>query len=198
VERPGHGALFKGRTTRTGSCIAPSISNRLTFPGCAEKAMKCPCGTGAEYDHCCGPLHTGQRDATTALELMRSRYTAYYRGELEYLLKTLHPDKHRPGEMQELAATLGETRWLSLSILETRDGQPGDLTGVVEFEARYQAPEGVGTLRERSRFVREHGKWLYVDQEESRQAAKASDPGRNDPCACGSGKKFKKCCGRSA
>ena len=153
----------------------------------------CPCGGPGDYASCCEPLHLGTRTAATALELMRSRYTAYCQGEVDYLLSTHHPDGQQADERQSLAATIAGTRWLGLTIVETVAGGPEDAAGVVAFEARYSGSDGAGVLRERSRFVKQDGRWLYLTGE---HGERAGAPGRNDPCSCGSGKKFKKCCGR--
>ena len=153
----------------------------------------CPCGGGRPYAMCCGPLHHGARTAATALELMRSRYAAYAHNELAYLVDTLHPDGRAEGLLARLAESNAGVRWMGLRIVGAARGGAGDDTGIVEFEARYDGPGGPGALRERSRFVRQSGAWLYVGPE---AAAGAGLPGRNDPCSCGSGAKFKKCCGR--
>ncbi len=118
----------------------------------------CPCGAPTLYAACCGPLHRGRGLAETAEELMRSRYSAYAVGELGYVFRTWHPAT-RPNDV---TATPGLV-WTGLEVLEVVDGGPGDDTGEVEFEARYQGPSGPGVMRERSRFERRAGRWVYVD-----------------------------------
>lgn len=151
----------------------------------------CPCGSLNPYAMCCGPLHHGARTANTAVELMRSRYAAYAKGELVYLVDTLHPDKRDDALLSRLAESNAGVRWTGLSVLATARGKAGDDVGSVEFEAHYVGPDGAGALKERSRFVRHDGDWVYVEPE---AAPAAGSPGRNDPCPCGSGKKYKKCC----
>jgi SEC-C motif-containing protein len=124
---------------------------------------------------------------------MRSRYSAFASANIDYLLATLHPSQHQADERQALAQSIASSEWLSLTVLATEAGQAGDLEGVVEFAARYQQTGEQGVLHERSRFVFEHGRWFYVDGEF--EPVPANKPGRNDPCWCGSGKKFKKCHG---
>ncbi|HEV7173757.1 YchJ family protein [Pedococcus sp.] len=114
----------------------------------------CPCGRGASYTGCCGPLHEGQRAASTAEELMRSRYAAYVVGDTSYLLRTWHP-RTRPAELDP-GRFVG---WLDLTVLATADGRYDDRFGEVEFRATH----GDGVLHERSRFVRRAGRWVYVD-----------------------------------
>ncbi len=94
----------------------------------------------------------------TAEGLMRSRFAAFRDGDVAWLLASWHPGT-RPTEL-----TLDEgLRWRGLQIVDTVDGGEGDETGIVEFRATYIGPDGHGVLHERSRFVREHGRWFYVD-----------------------------------
>ena len=155
----------------------------------------CPCGSGRPFEHCCRPLLDGEREAASAEELMRSRYSAYAEGRLDYIDRTYHSSqqKHRHSDAVEQAAT--RVTWLGLEILATEKGGPGDQQGRVDFIARY-AENGVEhAMRERSRFVREQGRWVYLDGEvKALPRRQDKKPGRNDPCPCGSGKKYKKCC----
>lgn len=92
---------------------------------------------------------------------MRSRFEAFRRADAAWLLRTWHPST-RPRDL-DLA---DNPRWRGLQIVETVDGRPDDDTGVVEFRATYLGDGGgVGILHERSRFVREGGRWFYVDGE---------------------------------
>ncbi|MFW2373925.1 MAG: YchJ family protein [Gammaproteobacteria bacterium] len=149
----------------------------------------CPCDSGHPEASCCGPVIEGLQSAASAEALMRSRYTAYVRGDREYLLKTWHP-KHRPAEL-----TLEDTglHWTGLQVLQTEAGQPGDTQGVVEFIARYERAGNRGMVQERSRFLYVQGHWLYLDGD----LKSTEKPGRNSSCPCGSRKKYKRCCGRS-
>ena len=121
-------------------------------------STQCPCGTGADYDSCCGPLHRGERQATTAVELMRSRYTAYARGELGHLFRSWHPHT-RPADVSPDPATT----WTGLEVLATSLGGPADDEGTVEFRASFRTPSRAGSLHELSRFARRAGRWVYVD-----------------------------------
>lgn len=148
----------------------------------------CPCGSNHPFDSCCGPLLAASHQAATAEALMRSRYTAYGRRDEAYLLRTWHPST-RP-------ATLGldeDIHWLGLEILRAEAGGPDDREGMVEFVASYRVGDQAGSLQEASRFVREDGRWLYLD---GKIQAAAEKPGRSAPCPCGSGRKYKRCCGR--
>ena len=170
-----------------------------------SNTASCPCESGALFEACCGPLLSGTSSAATAEALMRSRYTAYVRVAVPYLLETWHPST-RPQEIDVDAMP----HWCGLEILGCDQGGEGDAQGWVEFRATALAEGRLLVLRERSRFVRDEGTWRYVDGEfiEEEKPAVALQPtepaktpvgkgkvGRNDPCPCGSGKKFKKCCG---
>lgn len=157
----------------------------------------CPCGSGNDFDVCCGPYLRGERVPPTAEALMRSRYVAYAKNDLEYLAKTWHPSKERDVK-RILRTDTGKLEWTGLEIRDVQAGGAEDTEGTVEFVAHYRLQDQLGEVRELSRFRKERGFWYYlagkvvdpnrVEREEPR-------PGRNDPCPCGSGKKFKKCCG---
>ncbi len=117
---------------------------------------KCPCGVGASYLACCAPLHLGQRAAETPEQLMRSRYSAFARGDAAYLLRTWAPET-RPVDLGDL----GRREWTGLDIHE--HGLDGPDDGFVRFTARYRQGDRKSALRERSRFRREAGAWVYVD-----------------------------------
>ncbi len=104
--------------------------------GFAQDSGPCPCG-GGEYSRCCGPLHRQERRAETAEQLMRSRYSAFAKGEVDYLLQTHEPTESR----RALRQACRQTRWLGLSILAVDGGGAADLEGTVRFEARHR--EGV-------------------------------------------------------
>ncbi|MFH9404633.1 YchJ family protein [Streptomyces sp. NPDC017638] len=116
----------------------------------------CPCGLPATYDACCGRFHTGRAAAPTAESLMRSRYSAFVTGDAGYLLRTWHP-RTRPERLDPDP----RMRWTGLEILDTAGGSAFHTTGTVEFRASYRG----GALRERSRFERVDGAWVYVDGE---------------------------------
>ena len=120
-------------------------------------AMRCPCGTGETYEACCGRLHEGTGVAATAEALMRSRYSAFAKGDAGYLHKTW--DRATRPASVELD---GGISWRFLEIVETVAGGPLDPVGIVEFRAHYRSPSGHGERHERSRFARQNGRWVYV------------------------------------
>ncbi len=149
----------------------------------------CPCQSGDSFQKCCQPILNGIQAASTPEALMRSRYTAYTLNDLPYLLASWHPST-RPKTIDP--ATI--PHWLGLEIIMTNSGAGQENEGVVEFKASFLQNRKVSILHERSRFVKETGHWYYVDGEILPSEA-TTTPGRNSPCPCKSGKKFKKCCG---
>lgn len=121
-------------------------------------AGPCPCGSRDSYADCCRPLHYGERAADTALALMRSRFSAFARGEANYLKESWHPST-RPTRLDLDSDVL----WRRLQIVDTVAGGPDDDAGVVEFRAQYALRGERHILHERSRFSRDQGRWLYVD-----------------------------------
>jgi SEC-C motif-containing protein len=118
----------------------------------------CVCLSGEPYAQCCGRFHSGAAEAATAEQLMRSRYSAFVRLDADYLLRTWHPDT-APAHL-ELDRGMG---WRRLDILSTSGGGPFDSAGTVEFKAHYRYDGARRVLHEVSRFVREDGRWYYVD-----------------------------------
>ena len=155
----------------------------------------CPCQSGATYQACCEPYITGRVKPPTALALMRSRYTAYTQENRGYLLATWDPETV-PSDLTFKGNTV---EWTGLEILSHSAGQPGDSSGRVEFQAFFRAGNQTSKLRENSRFRKDADQWLYIDGDVARAPNKTVSTkikvGRNDPCPCGSGKKFKRCCG---
>jgi len=160
----------------------------------------CPCGTEKTYETCCGPLIAGA-PAATAEALMRSRYTAYARGEIDYILSTHDPEVGEPVDRAATEKWSRETTWLGLKIVSTERGGPSDTDGKVEFVATHRAAKGgpVQLHHELAVFARPavDKRWLFVDGTPVRPVPVKRDehPGRNEPCSCGSGKKYKKCHG---
>ncbi|MEL7639391.1 MAG: YchJ family protein [Solidesulfovibrio sp.] len=161
----------------------------------------CPCGSGRPLAACCGPCLAGAMAAPTAEALMRSRYAAYARGDMAYLEKTLLPKKRAGFSPEATRAFCADVVWTGLDVVRTEAGGPDDETGLVEFTARYVKAGEPMELREVSRFKQRGGRWFYVDGLTGGDAAPADTDrgpgqvGRNSPCPCGSGKKYKRCCG---
>ncbi|HHI76785.1 MAG TPA: YchJ family protein [Gammaproteobacteria bacterium] len=159
----------------------------------------CHCGSGRPYADCCGPLITGERPAPTAEALMRSRYSAYVVEAIDYLGETLHPEHRHDWDREATARWAAGADWRGLEILEVEGGGPDDTEGWVTFVARFVERGEPRRHQERSRFRRHQDRWYYVDGELPKPPTRRKEGprvGRNDPCPCGSGRKYKKCCGR--
>jgi len=148
----------------------------------------CPCG-GADLETCCGPRLSGVKPAETAEALMRSRYTAFARADVNYLKNTqLAPTRSQTWE--ETEKWTKSVAWVGLKIVDTAQGGEGDEVGAVEFIASYLEGAAVHALHERSTFKRVEGKWIYDSGKPDVTVTKVE---RNSPCPCGSGRKFKAC-----
>jgi len=157
----------------------------------------CPCGSGNDYTACCEPIITGKKTAETAEQLMRARYSAHVKVDVDFIYKTTHPD-HREGYDHKGTKIWAEnSEWHGLEILSTTEGGPKDDQGEVEFIARFRDKNGVRSHHERGQFERKRKKWLFTTGSMVKSQPLSSEKiGRNDPCTCGSGKKHKKCCGK--
>jgi SEC-C motif domain protein len=156
---------------------------------------ECPCGSGTHASGCCEPFLDGM-PAPTAVALMRSRYTAYVRGAIDYLFATHDASTRAAVDRAGVIAWSRDTEWLGLEILATERGGPEDTEGIVEFVARGVVKGTPFGHRERSRFRRTDGAWFYVDGKTAQDPVrKVATAGRNDPCPCGSGMKYKRCHG---
>ena len=159
----------------------------------------CPCGSGKLYSECCEPIIKGSAKAPTAEALMRSRYSAYVKHEIDHIAKSCvqDPDKNEI-DMEETRRWSEESTWHGLKILRTEKGKENDKEGIVEFSATYTRGGLKDVHLEKAKFVKKDGEWVYhsgslIPTTIVRDGAKV---GRNDPCPCGSGLKYKRCCGR--
>ena len=157
---------------------------------------ECPCGSGADFDECCGPL-IGGVPAPTPEALMRSRFTAFVRGNMDHIENTHAKEVRDDFNRSAAESTANSVEWVSLKIFETADGGADDDTGTVEFSARFKKDGELLDHHEKSNFRREEGRWVYVDgkMNPKGEPRRVDKVGRNAPCPCGSGRKYKKCCG---
>ena len=147
----------------------------------------CPCGSDLTLGDCCGPFHAGA-PAPDAERLMRSRYSAYVLGLIDYLVVTTALAQQARLDREALTAWSLGSRWQGLQVLE-HSATPGDPAHAwVSFVARWEDGRGAHRHEERSGFVQRDGRWFFLDP------TVRPLPGRNDACLCGSGAKFKKCC----
>jgi SEC-C motif-containing protein len=165
----------------------------------------CPCRVLEQeklsLENCCGPYLSGKKKAPTAEALMRSRYVAYVLKNIDYIDVTQVNVESEKFDKEEAQKWANSSEWKGLEIKKTQKGQGEDATGVVEFVAHYQDKASGTELRhhETSLFQKKDGAWFFKEGHiHGAQPVKRLEPklGRNDSCSCGSGKKFKKCCGK--
>ena len=129
---------------------------------------------------------------------MRSRYSAFATGDIDYLENTLLPETRADFDRAQIAEWAQNSEWTGLEVRSVDAGGEGDSEGVVEFVARFRMQGKDYVHHETGRFARRDGRWWYVDGVMGQRPRSAPKVGRNDPCPCGSGKKYKKCCGAAA
>jgi SEC-C motif-containing protein len=154
----------------------------------------CSCGSGLDFAACCEPIITGKRPAESAEKLMRARFTAHVANANEFLHKTYLPTSRRPYVEEADTAPLPWTRL----VIHSHEPEVKPNVSYVEFTAFFNGEGGAeGALQEKSEFQRIGGNWIFARTLRNGPAPlKSSAPkvGRNDPCPCGSGKKYKQCC----
>jgi SEC-C motif domain protein len=169
--------------------------------------MLCACGSQKEYAACCEPYIEGKLHAPTAEALMRSRYTAHVLAKVSYIRDTLAPEKRNEFDEEAAHKWATESEWLGLQILKSEEQAK---RATVEFVVSFNADEKLYEHHEVAQFRKDpdERRWYFVDgdaklkvdgQEQvatTQYVREGPKVGRNDPCPCGSGKKYKKCCGK--
>jgi SEC-C motif-containing protein len=159
----------------------------------SEADSPCPCGSGKPYPACCEPVLKGRRTAATAEEQMRARYTAHAVGDQVFLHRTYLPTSKLP--FVEDPAPSPQV-WTRLEVHSHEAGPRPDVA-TVDFSAHFTEGGSAGILHEKAEFIRTGGEWIYSRALRLGPApVRSAHPkvGRNDPCPCGSGKKYKHCC----
>ena len=160
--------------------------------------FKCHCGKGLNYRDCCKPYIKGKKNAPTAEALMRSRYTAYVVGAIDYIIETYHEESRAPVNYEVTKRWSEKAKWLGLNIIAVSGGDGEAVTGIVHFEAYYEQDFKSYTHHETARFKKVNERWFYVDGDVVPKTITriGEKVGRNDPCPCGMQKKYKHCCGK--
>lgn len=164
----------------------------------------CPCGSELEYSNCCEPYLKNKKLTNSAEATMRARYSAYVMAEEPFLHESLAPESRHDYNSKEVLEWAKSSQWLGLEILKSEPNQ-------VEFIAKYKTQGKVLEHHETAKFRQEGNRWYFVEgdshvheegkghvdhpQKPETFKREGEKVGRNDPCSCGSGKKFKKCCG---
>lgn len=161
-----------------------------------ENLQTCPCGSGSSFATCCEPVIKGTRESETAEELMRARYSAFATGAIEFIVNSTHSRTRKEVDRSFIREWSETSTWRGLEIIETKTID--DDKSLVSFAAHYTQGGQDHSHREKSLFEREDGQWRFVTGDELKNPTvryETPRPGRNDPCPCGSGKKYKKCHG---
>ncbi|WP_417226393.1 YchJ family protein [Amphritea sp.] len=130
-----------------------------------DTTLACPCGSNKPFSFCCEAAIEGHKPAPTAEALMRSRYTAFVLGAVDYLISTTAIEHRDPDDAALITEQIKATTWTGLKILNTEAGQPDDQEGIVEFIAHFETSEQKADLHERSFFRKQDNHWVYVDGE---------------------------------
>src|ERR1700741_4485339 len=163
-----------------------------------ENNHTCPCGSGSDFADCCGSVINGTRESQTAEELMRARYSAFVTGAIDFIVSSTHSRTRKEIDLEFIREWSETSTWHGLEILETKT--LSDNKAFVSFEAQFTQNGEDHSHREKSLFERENGEWGFVTGDELKNPTvryEKPKPGRNTACPCGSGKKYKKCHGRS-
>ncbi len=168
---------------------------RLAAEMAISSDSPCPCGSGQTFGACCEPILQQQRAAATAEQLMRSRFTAHVVHDHRHLHRTYLGTARQPYVEDKDAVDLD---WRRLVVHAHEVGPKSDLA-TVDFTAYYEDDGAERAIHEKSEFLKIDGVWFYTRALRSGPAPiRSTHPkvGRNDPCPCGSGKKYKQCCGK--
>lgn len=157
----------------------------------------CPCGSGISYSNCCEPVIQGAQLADTAEQLMRARYSAYTAVLTDFVFESTHADHRADYDHKGTREWAENAEWQGLEIISTSKGGQTDISGEVEFIARFLENGQQREHHENAHFIKTDGKWFFTEGTMVKSKPIISVKiGRNDPCSCGSGIKYKKCCGK--
>lgn len=152
-----------------------------------EKITACPCQSGKDYIECCQPFHLQIKFPETAEQLMRSRYCAYTLVNIPYIVETTVPSQQKWLDQVAMKEWGYTTHWAGLEIVSHLP-YISKIHSKVEFNAFFKTEEGIQIHNELSLFVKINNRWYFVDPT-------ILLPSQKQNCLCGSGKKFKSCCG---
>ncbi|WP_062061722.1 YchJ family protein [Aquimarina longa] len=124
----------------------------------------CYCGNPKLYADCCAKIHQDINKATTAEELMRSRYTAYVLAKGDYLMKSHHTTTRPTQDKKNIVRWTKSVQWIKLEVITTQKGAAKDTEGTVAFKAFYYDKQGLQMIHETSKFVKQYGHWVYLGE----------------------------------
>ena len=146
----------------------------------------CPCGHG-QYASCCRPLHLGQLHASSAEQLMRSRYSAFAKQQIDYVLHTTAIGQQAALDKVAIRDWSQANQWLKLEVVQAQEKLDKN-HAQVEFKAHYHDGQQAQVHHEISHFVKFEQRWYFLDPTTEMKIT------MKQPCICGSGRKFKQCC----
>ena len=146
----------------------------------------CPCGQG-NYANCCQPLHLGVAIAATAEQLMRSRYSAFAKHEIDYIVQTTAKGQQQALDVAAIRDWSESNQWLKLDVVQAQEKLDKN-HAQVEFKAHYHDGQQAQEHHEISHFVKHAGTWYFLDPTTEMKIT------MKQPCICGSERKFKQCC----
>lgn len=169
--------------------------------GSIRATMGVPFEDPSALEAYCLPFIENKKRPETAADLMAARYVAYTKAAVDYLLATHDPKTRSQADRKSIESWAKGAEWQGLEIVSTEKGGASDEEGQVEFIARYEMDGTEHAHHERADFRKIDGQWFFVDGNVvTKQPVRNEGPkiGRNERCSCGSGKKYKKCCGSVA
>jgi SEC-C motif-containing protein len=181
--------------------MTSTVSTPDQNPVTVSPVPGCPCCSGKEFVDCCGRFLSGKQKPVTAEDLLRARYTAFVQGKVDYIIQSHHSRTRHEVKREEIEDWSKNSEWIGLQVVQVENGKAEDDKSTIAFCARYKADDKVHDHWEQSYFEKEGGEWRFLDAKGIQIGTyRRPEPkiGRNDPCSCGSGKKFKKCCGTAA
>lgn len=121
----------------------------------------CYCGNELEYEKCCGLFIKGKKLPETPLETMKSRYSAFVVGAIDYLIESHHPETRHEVSREDIKIWSKKSKWISLKIIKTSEINIFSVEGTVKFEAKYKLKGKTFIHREHSLFKKEGNRWYY-------------------------------------
>jgi len=162
----------------------------------AEVLKPCPCESGINFESCCQPVIKGAEKAESAEQLLRARYSAFVSGDVDFIMVTHHPEKVDDIDKSSIKSWSRESQWMGLEIVNVDKSAEKDGEVAIDFVAKYLQEGKTYKHAESSLFKKTDGSWYFYDVRKNQPVKTESKIGRNDPCHCGSGKKYKKCHGK--
>lgn len=156
--------------------------------------MLCPCGTQKSFESCCQRFILEKEYPQNAEQLMRSRYSAFYVSDINYIQKTMKEPASHQFDVDDTLRWLKKIKWIGLKILKTENLTQSP--GYVEFSAQYIENNCLKTIHERSEFQLNDNRWFYIQGEHIEEPTITLS--QNKPCPCGNLKKYKNCHGQKA